>query len=320
MTFSISIETSETNSKLKTIRLRQDNHSEAVIHSFGALLGEWSISTSQGRMEVIDGYKSIEDAIETVTDGFKSAKLSPFVCRLYEGKYLFKGLPHTIEKHYINESAIHGLVYDAIYEITDHGFDEQHAFVQLQYHYQEKNQGFPFEYLINIRYTLRKNAALEIITTITNTGITEMPLSDGWHPYFQLGGKVNDQELEIKAEKTMVFNEKLIPTGETKEFSKFKSLEKIGTTELDNCFKLEDRSAYACLLLNPSNELELKIIADSSYPYLQIYIPPQRSSIAIECLSSPPDSFNNLIDLIILQPGESKNFVTNYILTQTGTN
>lgn len=297
----------------------QNHHSEAIVYSFGALLSNFSINSSDGKTEVINGYASIQDAIETITDGFKSAKLSPFVCRLYEGKYLFRGLQHTIKKHYINESAIHGLIYDAVYDITDHGSDNEQAFVQLQYHYQKKDLGFPFEYLIKIRYTLREKGVLEIVTTITNTGINEMPLSDGWHPYFQLGGTVNNQELEIKAEKKMVFNDKLIPTGETVDFSTFKSLEKIGTTELDNCFKLENLSPYACRLLNPSNGLELKIIPDISYPYLQLYIPPDRKSIAIECLSSPPDSFNNLIDLIILQPGESKNFVTNYMLTQTDT-
>jgi aldose 1-epimerase len=51
---------------------------------------------------------------------------------------------------------------------------------------------------------------------------------------------------------------------------------------------------------------------DRSYPYLQVYTPPHRRSIAIENLSAAPDAFNNGIGLISLGPEDSKAFQTRY--------
>lgn len=320
MAFSVKIQESENASVLKTICLRDEENYEAEIYSFGALLNNFSIQTAGNKINIIEGYHSVLKAMEDIKNGFGSAKLSPFVCRLNRGIYEFDGLQHTIRKHYIKDSAIHGLLFDAHYEVTDFGSDDQMAFVQLQFHYTKKDEGFPFEYLMQVRYSLKERGNLEIISTITNTGIQEMPLSDGWHPYFSLGGMVNDQVLQINADKKMVFNEHLIPTGETEDMVRFKRAEQIGETEMDNCFKLRANASFGLRLSNPANGLELTVHPDASYPYLQIYIPPDCKSIAIECLSSPPDSFNNLIDLIVLQPGATKTFTTNYQISQMGKN
>jgi aldose 1-epimerase len=51
-----------------------------------------------------------------------------------------------------------------------------------------------------------------------------------------------------------------------------------------------------------------------NYPYLQVYTPDHRRSIAIENLSSPPDSFNNLMGLITLGPEDSATFHLQYKL------
>jgi aldose 1-epimerase len=45
---------------------------------------------------------------------------------------------------------------------------------------------------------------------------------------------------------------------------------------------------------------------------LQVFIPDHRQSIAIENLSSAPDSFNNKMGLVILPPGQSRSFKVFY--------
>jgi aldose 1-epimerase len=69
------------------------------------------------------------------------------------------------------------------------------------------------------------------------------------------------------------------------------------------------------VLRDPANKIQLEIIPARSYPYLQIYTPPHRKSIAIENLSSAPDAFNNGMGLVTLAPGESADFTTTYKLT-----
>jgi len=65
-------------------------------------------------------------------------------------------------------------------------------------------------------------------------------------------------------------------------------------------------------LSDPAVGLELYIYPDRAYPYLQVYTPPHRKSIAIENLSSAPDAFNNKIGLIELGPEDSQAFQTRY--------
>ena len=71
----------------------------------------------------------------------------------------------------------------------------------------------------------------------------------------------------------------------------------------------------ACTLCNSSIGLTLTIKTDKSYPYLLIYTPAHRNSIAIENLSAAPDAFNNKMGLEILKPGESISFKTSFIIS-----
>lgn len=109
------------------------------------------------------------------------------------------------------------------------------------------------------------------------------------------------------------FNEALLPTGKVirnKKWFKGASLKDIF---LDNSFVLEmDEPMPHCTLSDPSVGLELYIYPDRAYPYLQVYTPPHRKSIAIENLSSAPDAFNNKIGLIELGPEDSQAFQTRY--------
>jgi aldose 1-epimerase len=68
-----------------------------------------------------------------------------------------------------------------------------------------------------------------------------------------------------------------------------------------------------CTLKNES--VTLTIAPNKQYPYLQIYTPPHRKSIAIENLTSAPDSFNNGIGLLIIEPNHTQEFSTTYTLT-----
>jgi aldose 1-epimerase len=51
------------------------------------------------------------------------------------------------------------------------------------------------------------------------------------------------------------------------------------------------------------------------YPFIQLYIPDNRKTIAIENLSSAPDAFNNGIGLIHLEPKELKYFQTKFMVS-----
>jgi aldose 1-epimerase len=60
--------------------------------------------------------------------------------------------------------------------------------------------------------------------------------------------------------------------------------------------------------------VQVEIYPETSYPYLQIFIPNHRKSIAIENLSAAPDAFNNGIGLKVLAPGESASYTTKFVI------
>ncbi len=63
-----------------------------ILPEAGALLHEFSIPLGNRRIQVIDNYKNRGGpANKIILPSYKSAKLSPFVCRISGGKYTFEG-------------------------------------------------------------------------------------------------------------------------------------------------------------------------------------------------------------------------------------
>ena len=111
------------------------------------------------------------------------------------------------------------------------------------------------------------------------------------------------------------FDDQLIPTGNLVPHTRFVVPEKIGETFLDNCFQLDHTNGEpACVLQNQESGLQLRFFPGSHYPFLQIYTPPHRNSIAIENLSGAPNCFNNGMGLLLLEPGHSQTFGLAYQL------
>jgi aldose 1-epimerase len=286
-----------------------------ILPEAGALLHEFSIPLGNRRIQVIDNYDNLADLKKNYSSNFKSAKLSPFVCRISEGKYEFEGSSFEFPDKFNDGSSIHGILYNKPFTILEKKIQEDQASVLLEYHYKKDNHAYPFEYLIQVKYTLKKGGRLCLYTKVKNLSAGRIPMADGWHPYFSLEGEVNNWLLSFRSKKNLAFNEKLIPVGHIIETEKFYTPRLIGEEIFDHCFLLEPNPEVpAATLENPANGLHLSFFPDNNYPYLQIYTPDDRRTIAIENLSSAPDSFNNGLGLIILEPGDSQSFSVLYQL------
>ena len=279
----------------------------AILHSFAAIIEETSFN-------VIKSYQNAEEFRSNVEKlGFRGCKLSPFVCRIDNGMYRFGGNEYKFQKFYLGKNALHGLLYDQPFDVVEEETNEQMGRVKMIFQYQDSDAGYPFSYDCLVSYELEKNNRLNIITEIQNNRDGLIPVQDGWHPYFTLGDKIDDYQLEFQSKDKLVFDEQLLPTGDLMRYEEFGSLRKIGATFFDTCFTLDFTECQPmCVLRNPKQNIEIEIYPDKSYPYLQLYTPPERDSIAIENLSSAPDAFNNKMGLNVLQAGESIIFKTSY--------
>jgi aldose 1-epimerase len=285
-----------------------------IIPACGAILHAFTINNRGQWINVIDGYANADDFANNVTaKGFKSSKLSPFVCRLKNGAYHFGQQDYIVEKFYLGKHALHGLLYDAVYDIVDMQADAEGASVTLVHQYRGADAGYPFYYDCRITYTLTANNRLTLSTSIVNQSDGLLPIQDGWHPYFGFGGSINDLQLEFQSKEKVIFDDELLPTGQLERYEAFGSLTLLGDTQFDHCFTLNFAECQPlCVLRDGAQKMQLEIYPDRSYPYLQIYTPPHRQSIAIENLSGAPDAFNNGIGLKVLEAGESATFTTVY--------
>lgn len=268
---------------------------------------------------VIDSYKTEEEMQEDFSLSYKSAKMSPFACRIENGKYSFNGKEYEFSKKFHDGSAIHGILYNKSFEVVESYTTESGAFVTLGYDYAGEEPGYPFRYRCEVSYTLQPGNKLTVSTTIFNRENFPIPVHDGWHPYFTLGNSIDDCLLQIATSKMLVFTEKLVPNGEFTEDSRFLSPQSLKGIRLDNSFLLEkpDHEAPVCILSNPVTGYSISFFAVENYPILQIYTPPHRKSIAIENLSGAPNCFNNGMGLKKVE--DSMRFTLTLEIQRSGT-
>ena len=280
-----------------------------ILPTSGALLHRFNITTAGNSFNIIDNYKSKDELENSLASSYKSSKLSPFVCRIAAGQYKYRDEILELSTKFNDGTAIHGLLYNKEFQIIDEFVDDESASIRLRYHYKKEDAGYPFDYRCEVRYVLHADNVLQIETTIINLDDNSIPVADGWHPYFKLGGKTDDWIMQLNSDTMLEFNEQLIPTGKMIYDPSFKEPEAIGDRQFDNCFLLQVNDGLpVCVLHNPQNNLTLGFYTNSKYPYLQIYTPPHRESIAIENLSAAPDCFNNGMGLLMLGPRQSETF------------
>lgn len=286
----------------------------ALLPSYGASLHAFRVRhKSEGFFNVIDNYSGLDELKKEMSRSFKSPKLSPFPCRIAGGKYQFEEKEYRFGNIFSDGTAIHGLLYNKAFTVMEEKADDASASLSLEYWYKKEDPGYPYDYNCLVRYVLHGNNLLEVVTTVTNVDTVTLPIADGWHPYFQVGGNINDWLLQFHASAIVEFNEQLIPTGHLVQYDTFDNPRLVGDTFLDNCFILKPGIVSpACELFNPATGLRVSFSPDADYPYLQLYTPPDRRSIAVENLSGAPDCFNNKMGLILLPPGHSQIFTARY--------
>jgi aldose 1-epimerase len=288
-----------------TVTLRDENSGTQVgiMPAHSAMLQSFSIPYNDQLLNIIDG--------DYQPGGFKSVKLSPFACRIPGGTYQWKNNAYTLEK-----SAIHGLLYDVPFTITATSADKNNAVLSLSHTYKGEDAGYPFAFRCDVQYRLLPGSQLSITTIISNLSGKEIPLMDGWHPYFTTGTPVDELELQFASTQIVEFNAQLVPTGKVLPFNTFEKLYSLKGQALDNSFLLDfTKEAPLCLLRDPKKQVDIAFYPGTCYPILQIYIPPHRNSIAIESLTGAPNAFNNGMGLISLPAGESREFSTAVIAT-----
>ena len=311
------IESKIENGFSKTILRDYNSHTSVeIVPACGAILQGFTVLNNGEFINVIDHYDSGDDFAATVERGFKGCKLSPFACRIKDAVYTFNDQKYTLDKFTLNGSALHGLLYDAVFTLFSQEVTDQYAGIVLLHRYRATTQGYPFNYDCIVTYKLEEENILHIDTEIINRDVLSIPVQDGWHPYFTFGSPIDNLQLKIQSKERILFDQHMIPTGKKETYNQYVAFRQINDVLFDDCFSINvSEGVPASILKDDIQKLQVEIYPDKSYPYLQVYTPPHRNSIAIENLSAIPDAFNNGIGLITLAPGAAKIFSTAYKIT-----
>lgn len=300
---------------ISLVNLHDDEQSVtvSVAPDFGAMLHAFDFPLQAGRFNIINNYSSAADIEATLASSYKSSKLSPFACRIRNGQYTLNGQLYEFSRKFPDGSAIHGLLFNKKFALTNQTVTDFMASVEFRYSYMAEDAGYPFSYTCTIRYTLFPDKTLQLQTTLQNDSNQAIPMADGWHPYFKLPSPLDSCTLQFSCDGMLEFSDALIPTGNILPFTSFDQPTILANRQLDNCFLLpENASQPVCILCDPATKLSISFTADENYPYLQIYTPDDRQSIAIENLSAAPDSFNNKMGLLLLEPGDQRSLSLHY--------
>jgi aldose 1-epimerase len=148
--------------------------------------------------------------------------LAPWANRLDEPAFYANGRRYAFDMELGNVRGpipIHGLLSRAEgWEVVEIEADATSAWATSRlefFRYPLWMKQFPFAHTIEMTYRL-KDGVLEVSTRLRNLGVEPMPVSIGFHPYFQLtDSKRNEWTLSVGARRQWLLDERKIPTGET---------------------------------------------------------------------------------------------------------
>ena len=286
---------------LSTIKLQAGDSVFSIIPEYGGMINAWTF----GNEELCDTYTTADELREHWDKSYKGMQLWPYPNRIDKGRYIFGGNEYQFDLNFVYEDhSIHGFMGKLPMKLISHEITNAEAKITLQVDYHGEFKGYPFSAAISVSYSLSNANELTITSKIENKGQVEMPFGHGWHFYFKAGLPIDELVLQMKGSQKILLDEYNIPTGKFAHDTSYVSGASLAQLALDTCYVLQEE---VTILSNPKSRLQIKLMQEvEDYPYLQLFTPEDRKSIAIEPMSCEPNAFNSGRGLTILKPGEVK--------------
>lgn len=263
-----------------------------IIPELGAMVHQIGMTDKRGNILTILESDSPEELHRN--PWFRGRILFPFNDRIPRGKYSFNGADYQLPINSDEDgSAIHGLVYNRPFAVKNVEAEKEFGRMTLVHSISETDfDSYPFSVDLSITYTLKHNE-FSISYEIFNRGDRVAPVALGWHPYFSLSEKVDLLKLQAGGGDYVAVDESLNPTGEVLPVTgspfNFTDLKSIGSEVLDIAFNLPEQGRT--VMEDKDNRIEIVFDTDL-FPYVQLFTPPGRNSIAVEPITAATNSFN----------------------------
>jgi aldose 1-epimerase len=195
-----------------------------------------------------------------------------------------------------NGKPIHGLiVYASDWNVTAvSGGDRGAAVTSRLEFWRDPNRLAQFPWAHNYEMTYRLvDGVLEVETVVENLAIEPMPLSLGYHTYYQLTDAPRDDwKVHLAARDHVVLSNVLVPTGEVKKVTLGDPVALKGT-QLDDVFTgLTRESNGRAVFSVEGKKQKLAVEYGPNYPVSVVYAPSGRGFICFEPMAGVTNVFN----------------------------
>ena len=234
--------------------------------------------------------------------------LAPWANRLDENGFYANGKRYALNLGLGNvrldgfQQPIHGLLlYASDWQVTALEADGKAARAACRLDFARRPDWlaqFPFAHSIEMTYRL-EGGALEVATRVVNASAETMPLSLGYHPYFQvLDAPRDDWTVGLAAASEWLLNKQLTPTGETRparELVPTPDSVALRGLALDNVFGdlRRDADGRAAFWVQGKAQ-RIEVLYGPKYPVAVVYAPtgPNRAFVCFEPMTGITNAFN----------------------------
>jgi len=190
---------------------------------------------------------------------------------------------------------IHGLVMYAPWKVVRAEANGQAAWVTSRLEFWREPAWmaqFPFAHNLEMTYRL-SNGELEVITTVENLSTQAMPLSLGYHPYFQVHDAPRDAwQVHLPVKSKVTLGPTLTPTGEKTAMTASGPLGLQGVTLDDVYTDLTADAKGTAEFWVKGKQQQVSVIYGPKYPVAVVYAPPGRNFICFEPMTGVTNVFN----------------------------
>ncbi len=228
--------------------------------------------------------------------------LAPWANRIDQTAYYANGKKYLLNEGLnnfrkdANQLPIHGLlVFASEWEVTSVAADERGAYTTSRLEFWRNPDWmaqFPFAHSMEMTHRLR-DGVLEVETMVENLSSQPMPVSLGYHTYYQITDAPRDAwQVEVGAKQSVVLSNVLVPTGETHPASLSRPL-KLEGTQLDDVFTALERGADGrAKFAVQGKKQKISVEYGPLYTVSVVYAPKGRDFICFEPMSGVTNAFN----------------------------
>ena len=229
--------------------------------------------------------------------------LGPWANRLDETAFYANGRRYAFDMDLGNVRGsipIHGFLADGEWQVVEARADAKAAWVTSRLEFFRHPlwiKQFPFAHTIEMTHRLQ-DGVLEVHTRIQNLSREPMPVSIGFHPYFQLTDSPRDDwTIAVGARTQWVLAENKVPTGETQPIERLLPDPRAAALKdyrLDDVFSDLVRDAQGRAVMSMQGRAQrLEVTMGPNYRAVVVFAPgPDRGFVCFEPMAGITNAMN----------------------------